>query len=771
MLLLLGSSRVCWGALLTDFAGSFAKYEERKLSPADFDGDAAVDGRDFLAWQRGAGFGLELDNERGDANGDRVVNRGDLDVWTNHFGLPPVGVPDSVAFKLYFDPEGILEGQVTVVVDVPESGQSRLAVGVGNGLIEADPRYSFTVMESVTNPPGREHFEAKVHFTLKSGEEPPAGPVTLFGYQVQDRFPELNLLDPQNRFEFEQDDFITVRSPDETTTTFNESQLTDVDLPLNVPLILDVTLNAVHIRNPSAAPISILAYELTSRSGRLIPTGWVSLDDAEADPPGMGWDEAGGADSNALAETNLTGVLSLASTQSRSLGDAWEEDGPPGDLMFTYIRLGGPSGTILESGVVNYNYNGTNPISAVPEPASLGLGMLMLAGLMRRGRRDLRPQNYSWRCGPASIATLFVAVCCVALTSSSTSAIVLLSDGFESYADTAAFTSAWPVVAGVGGTLSTEESNEGQNSARFAAASNGPQNERLFSANQPNAFPGAMLWSVDFYDETDESPNAELYPQFATLQDIPPGGFVPGDTIALGLNNNQTGNDSGGQFYMARISGFAPGNSPDPDGGPSEGGTLGAGAFFKLNDFGVGTKNEGWHTLSVMIRPVTAQTGIDIHFSFYVDDELAERTVINASPPSVPQYRRVRLGSGQASTHGTFFDNVTVEEFLGGDLDDDGDLDITDYLAFSTHLHAPATNLPPKQALLFGDLTLDGMVNASDYHEFYRAYDSFNGVGAFASMVASLPEPAAATLLAAALLCILSMRRRRTSAVDPSVAV
>ena len=55
------------------------------------------------------------------------------------------------------------------------------------------------------------------------------------------------------------------------------------------------------------------------------------------------------------------------------------------------------------------------------------------------------------------------------------------------------------------------------------------------------------------------------------------------------MNNNQTIANSGGNFYMARILGYTVPTTADPDGGPAES-VGGAGAFFKLNDTGVGLR-------------------------------------------------------------------------------------------------------------------------------------------------------------------------------------
>lgn len=51
---------------------------------ADFNGDGAVDGSDFLIWQRNVGTGGTL--AEGDANNDGIVTAADLDVWKTQFG-------------------------------------------------------------------------------------------------------------------------------------------------------------------------------------------------------------------------------------------------------------------------------------------------------------------------------------------------------------------------------------------------------------------------------------------------------------------------------------------------------------------------------------------------------------------------------------------------------------------------------------------------------------------------------------------------------------
>lgn len=53
---------------------------------ADFNGDSAVNGSDFLAWQRGAGMTTGAQLSDGDSDGDGDVDTGDLGQWTHAYG-------------------------------------------------------------------------------------------------------------------------------------------------------------------------------------------------------------------------------------------------------------------------------------------------------------------------------------------------------------------------------------------------------------------------------------------------------------------------------------------------------------------------------------------------------------------------------------------------------------------------------------------------------------------------------------------------------------
>ena len=53
---------------------------------ADFDNDGDVDGRDFLAWQRGYGTAIGATFAQGDADRDGDVDAADLGIWSANFG-------------------------------------------------------------------------------------------------------------------------------------------------------------------------------------------------------------------------------------------------------------------------------------------------------------------------------------------------------------------------------------------------------------------------------------------------------------------------------------------------------------------------------------------------------------------------------------------------------------------------------------------------------------------------------------------------------------
>ncbi len=258
-----------------------------------------------------------------------------------------------------------------------------------------------------------------------------------------------------------------------------------------------------------------------------------------------------------------------------------------------------------------------------------------------------------------------LALAIVALTFEQASAVFVLSDNFDSYANQAAFEAAWPAIgttAPLSGVLSTTQASSSPNSIYNPGTTTGSQsrNRRAFSETSTLSTSGnlgigdQLIFSFDMYDS---APAASPARNYVNLQDS----TAPSATnqlVAMGFNNNQTGGNSGGQYYMGRILGFSP-PTVDPDGGPNEAGTLGSGAFFKLNDFGVGLRSLGWHNLKVIL---STDDGLSTDYSFYVDNALAERVSNVGTTASIRSYDNIALGSGlsNASTD-VYWDNVQLE--------------------------------------------------------------------------------------------------------------
>ena len=74
------TGRAYWGTALD--LGAF----EFRPADADLNRDGAVDGGDFLIWQRGLGLEQQTDYSQGDADGNGVVGATDLAVWQLQYG-------------------------------------------------------------------------------------------------------------------------------------------------------------------------------------------------------------------------------------------------------------------------------------------------------------------------------------------------------------------------------------------------------------------------------------------------------------------------------------------------------------------------------------------------------------------------------------------------------------------------------------------------------------------------------------------------------------
>jgi hypothetical protein len=110
-------------------------------------------------------------------------------------------------------------------------------------------------------------------------------------------------------------------------------------------------------------------------------------------------------------------------------------------------------------------------------------------------------------------------------------------------------------------------------------------------------------------------------------------------------------------------------------------------------------------------------------------------------------------------------------EYVGGigqkaarsDLDFDGDVDVSDWIEFASHHFENLSGLTTAQAAVLGDLDANLTNDYDDFLLFQADYDAANGLGAFAAMLAGVPEPSSATMLVLAGCAIVGARIRRAN--------
>lgn len=236
----------------------------------------------------------------------------------------------------------------------------------------------------------------------------------------------------------------------------------------------------------------------------------------------------------------------------------------------------------------------------------------------------------------------------------------IISDNFDGYATQGDFTVAWPAI-GTSATnpsalLTTTQAQSAPNSVLVpgTAANNEYKNRRAFAETSTvgTLSPlNSITFSLDFYDS---NPAGAPQRNYASLRDST--GTGPGQIISLGFNNSQNGGNSGGQYYMARVLGYTS-TTVDPDGGANES-VVGADAWFKLNDKGVGLRSLGWHNLKVVI---STDDGLSADYAFYVDNLLAETVNNISTAANFRSYDNIELGSGLSNgSISAGFDNVSL---------------------------------------------------------------------------------------------------------------
>jgi hypothetical protein len=128
--------------------------------------------------------------------------------------------------------------------------------------------------------------------------------------------------------------------------------------------VVDRSTGSITLRN-TGEPFQFDFYQLDSASDSLNVVGWNSLSDQNFQTIGPGegqsWDEAGGSSASALGEVYLRGSSTLATNESRSIGNAYNTTVDGGDLALTF-RL--PTTREIVQGTIQYagDYDGDSDV-------------------------------------------------------------------------------------------------------------------------------------------------------------------------------------------------------------------------------------------------------------------------------------------------------------------------------------------------------------------------------------------------------------------------
>ncbi len=98
---------------------------------------------------------------------------------------------------------------------------------------------------------------------------------------------------------------------------------------------------------------------------------------------------------------------------------------------------------------------------------------------------------------------------------------------------------------------------------------------------------------------------------------------------------------------------------------------------------------------------------------------------------------------------------------LFGDLDLNGELGLSDYEILIQYAESDLSSWAPIDAYLRGDLDGDGQNNLVDFGIFKQALEDMSGPGAFARLLAAVPEPSTVALLGVAIVGLV-LRSKRT---------
>jgi hypothetical protein len=137
---------------------------------------------------------------------------------------------------------------------------------------------------------------------------------------------------------------------------------------------------------------------------------------------------------------------------------------------------------------------------------------------------------------------------------------------------------------------------------------------------------------------------------------------------------------------------------------------------------------------TALLAPVTAAERGNV-------TELLFRERIDNMPALTRSIRIELIATRSTGENDGYADNISFILGLLGDLNLDGAVNVSDWVLFRHGQQVDMTGLTQSQARALGDLDGDFRNDHADFVLFKATYDSLNGSGSFASMLATVPEP------------------------------
>jgi hypothetical protein len=169
----------------------------------------------------------------------------------------------SKCYKLYFDPAGIVNGQVTAFVDVPDPGVPRLDT-VAEVMSESASYTATLGSTTFAAPPGHQRVESRVSFSAINPLNPPQDKVTIFSYDLGDKL-ALGTAGSTAGFIFQPGDFIDTYDP--STNDFRHYDYNAIDA-LGNRILQDQIFDASSIQTPEPGACALAV------AGMMALAGW-----------------------------------------------------------------------------------------------------------------------------------------------------------------------------------------------------------------------------------------------------------------------------------------------------------------------------------------------------------------------------------------------------------------------------------------------------------------------------------------------------------------